>query len=347
LAPTSAASEGVRRAAQDLVAAAQIARSERAPANMSLKIYDTRGDQAGAAAAAANAVRDGAAIILGPLLASSAEAVGPVAADAGLNVIAFSNDGSVAGGNVWVLGQTPGDEMRRVFAHAAAQGAGSVAIAYPQNRYGESVAASATAAARDAGVGVAALAGYPYDPKRGRGNFDQISAAGGDVAAQIRASGADAVLLADVGNDLASLGSFLNYFDVSPGRYRYLGLSRWGTRATLREPSLRGGVFAAADPSMKASFDRSFQAQMSRRPSTVAGVGYDAVVAAADMLAAAQRGGGGAFEARAITASSHSGATGDFVLLSDGTNRRGLAILQVAGEGFRIVEPAPRVAPGL
>ena len=43
LAPTTAGSKGVRRAAQDLVAAAQMARSERAPANLVMKVYDTRG----------------------------------------------------------------------------------------------------------------------------------------------------------------------------------------------------------------------------------------------------------------------------------------------------------------
>lgn len=346
LAPTTAGSKGVRRAAQDLVAAAQMARSERAPANLVMKVYDTRGDDGGAAEAAAHAVRDGAVLILGPLLASSTRAAAPVAQRAGINVISFSNDRSVAGGNVWTVGQTPGDEMRRIFSYAASRGIGSVAVAYPENRYGQAIAAHAPDAARDAGVGIAAMAGYPYDPKRGRGNFDAISAAGADVANNIRSSGADAVLLADVGTDLSSLGSFLNYYRVSPKSTRYLGLSRWSTSSTLREPSLQGGWFAAPDPQAQAAFDRSFKARMSRDPSNVAGVGYDAVVAAADMLRRAQLSGGEPFDARAISSGSHSGAAGDFAFGADGVARRGLAILRVAQNGFRVIDPAPRVGPG-
>lgn len=347
LAPTTAADEGVRRAAQDLVAAAQMARAERAPPNMVMKIYDTRGSDAGAAEAAGHAVRDGSVLILGPLLASSTRAVAPVAANAGLNVISFSNDTSAAGGNVWVLGRTPDDEMRRIFSFAAAEGARSVAVAYPENRYGQSVASAANGAARAAGVSIATIVGYPYSPQRGRGNFDAISEAGAGMTASIRSSGADAVLLADVGNDLAALGSFLNYNGLSPRQTRFLGLSRWSTSATLREESLKGGVFAAEDPTMLAGFERAFTARLSRRPSTVAGIGYDAVIAAADMLIAARGGGAGAvFGAGAITSGVHAGATGDFALTADGANRRALSILQVGEQGFRVIDPAPRLAPG-
>lgn len=342
IAPTTAGSDGVRRAAQDLVAAAQMAMSERAPANMVLKVYDSRGDAAGAAEAASHAVRDGAALVLGPLLASSAEAAAPVAAQAGLNVIAFSNDTSVAGGNLWVLGQTPDDEMRRIFAFAGSRGYDAVAVAHPDNRYGQQVASAAPAAARAAGVGVVTTASYPYAPQRGRGNFDAINESAHGVARQIIGSGADSVLLAEVGTDLQTLGSFINYYDVAPRRYRYLGLSRWNTRATLREPALKGGWFVSADPNLVTGFEQRFAARMSRRPSAVASVGYDAVVAAADMLEA----GGGAFDAAAITRGQHRGATGPFRLTPDGGNARGLAILEVGENGFGVVDPAPAGAPG-
>ena len=55
LAPTSASGKRTRAAAQDLTAAAQMARRDHAPANLSMKIYDTQGTPEGAAAAASQA----------------------------------------------------------------------------------------------------------------------------------------------------------------------------------------------------------------------------------------------------------------------------------------------------
>ncbi|MEM7522257.1 MAG: hypothetical protein AAF360_00540, partial [Pseudomonadota bacterium] len=220
LAPTTAASEGARRAAQDLVAAAQMAKKERGPKNLALKVYDTKGTAAGASAAASRAAAEGAALIIGPMLAGSAQAAGPVAAKANLNMLAFSNDDSVAGGNVWVLGQTPGGELRRLLSYSAARGVSSIAVAYPTNRYGELIASEAPSAASDAGVGVGPFVAYER-------SFKGIEAASKAGATAIRGQGVSGVLIADRGDALRSMGAFLSYYDVRPGTVRYLGLSRW------------------------------------------------------------------------------------------------------------------------
>ena len=56
--------------------------------------YDTNG---GAAAAAQRAIADGNRLILGPLLAEDVRAVAPIARGAGVPLISFSNDMSLAG----------------------------------------------------------------------------------------------------------------------------------------------------------------------------------------------------------------------------------------------------------
>ena len=60
-------------------------------------------DPDGAAQAAARAVEDGAGLIVGPLLASSVDAVRPIADQAGINVVAFSNSPDAAGPPVTLL----------------------------------------------------------------------------------------------------------------------------------------------------------------------------------------------------------------------------------------------------
>lgn len=333
LAPTSASGKRARAAAQDLTAAAQMARRDHGPANLSMKVYDTKGTPAGAAAAASQAVAEGAAIIVGPLLGTSTASVGPIAAAQGVNVLSFSNDASVAGGNVWVLGQLPGEELQRVMGYAASQGVGAVAVAYPTNRYGELIANEASSAGQSMGVFVG-----PYVPYER--SFQGIERATKDGARAIRGQ-ADGVLIADAGDALRSAAAFLDYYDVSPRNYKYLGTSRWADLKNTKENALIGGWFAAADPDLKSGFDSRFANEVGRNPSPLAGLAYEAVQATAEMLSAAGgRGDDTPFDVDAITdPRGHTGVAGPFRLLSDGRNRRSLAILEVTKTGFRVVDP--------
>lgn len=332
LAPTTASGERTRAAAQDLTAAAQMARRDHAPANLAMKIYDTQGTQAGAAAAASQAVAEGAALIVGPLLGTNAAAVGPIAKAAGVNVLSFSNDATVAGDNVWVLGQLPGEELRRVMGYAASQGVGSVAVAYPTNRYGELIASEAATAGASVGVVVG-----PYVPYER--SFQGIERAAKEGAGAIRGQ-SDGVLIADAGDALRSAAAFLSYYDVSPRNYKYLGTSRWADPKNTKENALIGGWFAAVDPDLQAGFDAKFASAIGRAPSPLAGIAYEAVQAASDMLNDASRSDDATpFDAEAITdPRGHSGVSGSFRLLPDGRNQRSLAVLEVTDTGFFVID---------
>ena len=340
LAPTTASGKRTRAAAQDLTAAAQMARADSGLGDLMLKVYDTKGEPATAAAVASQAIAEGAAVIIGPLLGSSAEAVGPVAEEAGVNVIAFSNNASVAGGNVWILGQLPKEELRRVFGYAAANGVGSIAVAYPTNAYGELMAAEASQAGRDAGVLVGPF--VPYER-----SFQGIERSTKSGAASILNAGSDGVLIADTGDALRSAAAFLDYYNVSPRRVKYLGTSRWADPKNTSETALQGGWFAAADGSAGTGFRDRFRSQMGRNPSRLAGLGYEAMSAVADMVRDARSTSSDQpFSAAAITrGQGFEGVGGRFWLNANGENSRPLAVYEVTSEALIVVDPAGR-APG-
>src|SRR3546814_11694350 len=77
--------------------------------------YDT---SKGAAAAARQALADGNKLIIGPLLSENVKIVSPIARNAGVPVITFSNDVSVAGGGTYVLGYSPAQSIDRVVYYA-------------------------------------------------------------------------------------------------------------------------------------------------------------------------------------------------------------------------------------
>ena len=104
---------------KSMLEAAQLALFTTGGKRLILVPRDTAGSPGGAAGAARSAISDGARLILGPLLASEVEAVRPVADAAHVNVIAFSTATQLAGGNVFLMGFLPRQEVVREvsFAH--------------------------------------------------------------------------------------------------------------------------------------------------------------------------------------------------------------------------------------
>jgi ABC-type branched-subunit amino acid transport system substrate-binding protein len=83
---------------------------------------DTGGTPAGARRAATEVIGQGAEVILGPLFAPDVAAVSPLATQAGIRVLAFSNDATVATDGTYLLGFRPEEQVRRVVAYALASG---------------------------------------------------------------------------------------------------------------------------------------------------------------------------------------------------------------------------------
>ena len=101
-------------AAQSMKNAAELALAEFKQPNISLLVQDDGGTPQGAAAAAQQALAQGAEIIVGPLFAQSVSAVGQVARQRGIPVIAFSTDASVAAHGVYLLSFLPESDVKRV-----------------------------------------------------------------------------------------------------------------------------------------------------------------------------------------------------------------------------------------
>ena len=101
---------------QSIANAANLALLDAGGERIRITVYDTA--RGGAAAAANQALADGNGLFLGPLLADDVRAVAPVARRAGVPVISFSNDTSVAGNGVYLMGFTPAQSIARVVGHA-------------------------------------------------------------------------------------------------------------------------------------------------------------------------------------------------------------------------------------
>ena len=116
--------------------------------NLRITTYDTA---TGAGSAAGRAIADGNRLILGPLLREDVAPILARARPAGVPLVTFSNDTSVAEPDVFVMGHVPEQSISRTVAYASQQGARRFAALVPNGDYGRRAADALSQAV--AGVG--------------------------------------------------------------------------------------------------------------------------------------------------------------------------------------------------
>lgn len=321
--------------AQALENAARLAVSDLDGVQIDLRVYPTAGQPAQAAAAAARAVEEGAKIILGPVFGGEANAAGLAVASRGINVLSFSNNADIAGGNVFVLGPTFANTAARLVRHARGQGMTRLMVVHERTTAGEVGRAAIERAVAASGSTVAAVGSFEFSQSG-------VVAAVPSIAGQARGSGAQALFLtADTAGALPLLTQLLTENGVSPEVTRFIGLTRWDIpAATLALPGIQGGWFALPDPVMSQRFAGRYQAAFGAAPHPIAGLAYDGIAAIGALVRAGR---GDALTREALTQpSGFVGVGGIFRLLPDGTNERGLAVAQVRNAQVVVIDPAPR-----
>jgi hypothetical protein len=321
--------------ARNLENAARLAIADLRGVAVDLRVYPTGGDPARAAAAAQTAAAEGAAVILGPVFAEEANAAGVAVAPMGLNVLAFSNNPTIAGGNLFILGPTFRNTAERLVRHGRAIGIDRYLVAHANDLGGTLGRDAILAAARAHGATVAATEIYGLSQQG-------ILEAAPRIAAAAQAAGAEAVFTTAGPNaDLPILATALPEAGLSPATARLVGLTRWNAAPqVLSLPGLQGGLFAMPDTALLEAFEARYQAAHGERPHPLAALAYDGIAA---IGALAARGGAQALSRASLTqAQGFQGTSGIFRLLPDGTNERGLAVAEIRNNQVVIVDPAPR-----
>lgn len=328
-------SEGTAQIASDLENAARLAAAQLDDLEIDLRVYDTAGDATVAASVAQQAVDDGAKIIIGPLYAEAANAVGTAVADEGVNVLSFSNNTTIAGGNVFVLGKTFDNTAARIVSFAAEQGKERAMVIHSDRIDGQMGLNAFQAAAANSTLRIVSAQ-----------SFDLTQESVVNTVPLIRASAeiedVDTLFLtSSSAGALPLLAQLLPEAGLDPANVQYTGLTRWDIPPqTLELSGLQGGWFAVPDLTRTESFSTQFQEQFGNRPHQLASLAFDGIAA---IGALSQAGFNDILTREALTQpSGFQGVDGIFRLKDDGTNERGLAIATVQDKQVLIIDPAPR-----
>ena len=335
---------GSGEATDDLIAsglenAARMAIADLGDVKIDLRVYPTAAHPDTAAAMATKAVDEGAKIILGPFYALEANKVGAAVAGRGVAVMSFSNNPAIAGGNVFILGQTFDSTAGRLASYAVSKGLTRIMILSDQNAAGEAGKAAIQNAIGAAGGSVAAVGTYEFSQN---GIVQAVSS----IAASAKSSNAQAVFFtADTGGALPLLTQLLMENGINPATTQYVGLTRWDIpQANLTQPGVQGGWFALPDPGLAQQFQSRYQAANGAAPHATAGLAYDGIAAIGALI---KQGGPRALTPSGLTqGAGFVGVNGIFRFLSSGQNQRGLAIAQIVNQQVTIIDPAPRAFGG-
>jgi ABC-type branched-subunit amino acid transport system substrate-binding protein len=309
--------------------AAELAMRDFPDSGIQIAVYDTQGTPAGAHAAIGSAIGEGAQIVLGPLFASSVAAVAPNARQAGIPVVAFSSDASVAGAGVHLVSFLPSDDVRRVVSYSAEQGRRSFAALLPSNAYGSVVEAAFRETVANSGGRVVAIERYTADPADMAAKAKAVAA----VSAQV-----DALFMPDGGDAVPALASALSAAGVTRAKVQYLGSGQWDDPRILNNPEFVGAWYPAPAKQGYDGFAAKYQALYGAVPPRNATLAYDATVLAAGLV---RRFGPQAFSGAVLTdPNGFRGIDGVFRFLPNGTTERRLAVYEVTGSGARVVAPA-------
>ncbi|MDU8912907.1 penicillin-binding protein activator [Aestuariicoccus sp. MJ-SS9] len=325
---------GAASVAQSLENAARLAIADLNGVRIDLRVYDTAGNAGIAASQAQKAVDEGAKIILGPLFGEAANAAGNAVADEGINVLAFSNNPSIAGGNVFVLGPTFFNTADRLLGYARARGRNSIVVVHPANTEGEFGRSAIQQAAERNGVRIAAVESFPF-------NEAGVAAAVPRVRGTLQSTGANGVFLTSTpAGALPLLLQLMPEAGISPQTTQYMGLARWDVPPqTLGLPGAQGGWFTLPDQNMQRSFTERYVAAFDGSPHPLAGLAFDGIAAVGALAAQGRR---DALTGGALTQTAgFQGTGGVFRLLSDGTTERALAVATVRNNSVVILDPAP------
>ncbi len=292
---------------------------------ITLMIEDDHSSADAAAQAAQAELGAGAQLILGPVFANDVRSASAAAKSAGKPMIAFSTDVTVAAPGVYLLSFLIQGYVDRILQYAVSSGKKSFAIMAPQNDYGSVAADRFQDRAQSLNVQMVVTARYSAGQMAGAAQ--QVAAVQGQIDALFIPEQADA--MPAVANALASANV----------KTKFLGTGVWNDPRVLKLPQMQGAWFSAADDSGFDAFAQRYKAKFNSDPARLATLAYDAVT----LAAALARNGTDPFNQAALTnISGFNGADGVFRFRDDGTNERGLAVMEIDDNAAKVISPAPR-----
>ena len=324
LVPMTGSNAGV---GESISNAANLAVLDTGGKNIRITTYDTA---LGAIAAGQKAIADGNTLILGPLLAEDVRAVAPIGRAAKVPLISFSNDASLAGNGVYLMGFIPTQSIDRIVTFARTKGMVNFAGLIPGGLYGQRASQAMIRAVEGAGGRLVGMQTFDRSPGSINVAVNKLS----------QSSAYDALMIADSGRMAVQIVPLVRKHGGAAAKI--LGTDLWNTEGTLSQsPALQGAWFASVSDSLYNQLSIKYRARFAKGPYRLASLGYDSVLLI-NKIAASWRVGTSFPTGQLLDSGGFSGIDGAFRFSAGGIAERSLEVQEIRAAGFATVSPAPR-----
>lgn len=313
---------------QSMMVAGQMAMKDLGAKDFELLPRDSGITPQSAEDAVHQSIKAGAKLILGPVFAEQVRGARTAASNAGVPMVSFTTDGSVADHNTFVMGFLPGQQVTAVLEYAIKRGARKVLIVAPSTAYGQSVADTASGNSK---LPATLLKTAPTDTS------DSIAA---KIAAQL--SPQTAILFASDGKATDALIQALEKKGIAPETTMMLGTGLLDDPQLATAKALENVYFASAPVSLRSSFQTKYKRVSGQNPERLASLAYDAVALA--VVTARDNGGGTtSFPPEALRdRNGFVGVDGVFRFTNTGLVERKLSILTWKSGTLTEMQPAAK-----
>lgn len=323
--------------AKSMKQAAEMALFEVNDPSVQLVTKDDGGTTAGARAAADAAVKEGAEIILGPLFSQAVAGAAPVARQANVPIVAFSNDAQIAGKGVYLMSFLAEEEVNRIVGFAASQGKKRFAALIPDNAYGNVVEPVFRRAVERAGGTVAIIEKYQPAANGMLGPAKRVVET--IKRGEEEMTPVDALFLPGGQDALPRIGPVIAYSGLDTRKVKLLGTGAWDFPSIGRDEAFVGGWYPSPDPATWRAFAERFGKAFGNAPPRIASITYDAVGMAISL--ASNPPGQRYTPAELMRPNGFSGVDGIVRFNDNGLSEHALAVIEVQKFGSAVVDPAP------
>jgi branched-chain amino acid transport system substrate-binding protein len=305
-----------------------IASSGTIQGNITLVIKDTGSTVQGATAAAAQAVQEGASLILGPLRADQVTAAGATARSAGIPLIGFSNNSGAASPGVYLLNVLPETEAKRSLGYVQKLGKRAFVGIFSTNDFGRIQQSAFTQAAADLGTGLRAVYNFKSE--------DEARNVVGQLVPLIQAGQIDTVIIPDR-STATSFAALFEQAGIPQGQVQFIGSADWnGDTNIMNSPYLAGAIFPAVDDAGYQALLPQYQQKFGGTMHAFTTIAYTATILANSSALAL---GSPKYDKAALTVQGgFKGRDGVFRFLPDGRSEYALVIRQVTIGGSAVAE---------
>jgi len=298
--------------------------------NIHVVVKDTGGNAVKAKALAAQAVSEGASLILGPLRADSVRAAGSVARAAGIPLIGYSNNSGASSPGIYLLNILPETEVLRSVKYAQNFGRKNFAAIVPRTDFGQIQEGAFRVAAAETGAAVHGI--YQFS------NEEEARTAIEQLVPFLISGTVDAIFLPDRAT-APSIAVLLESAQIEKNDITIIGSADWdGDVKISQTPFLTGAFFPAVDGAGYERLKPEYESVYGVAPHPMATFAYTSVLLAnsSSLANATPR-----YDRNQLTRpSGFAGQDGVFRFFDNGTNQHALVMKQVVIDGSRIVDTA-------